>query len=279
MRRFGLYVYNLNDERKKIVDAIIHMLTASGIEVVIPESIAHLIGRDDFAVQNDVFWNEPEVIIVIGGDGSLLGAARHTINSQIPLLGINMGKLGFLAETEPSMVDEAVNHLIRRDYQVQKRMMIDCFINQNKVGTVLNDVVLSRHSIARMISIDVDVNQESIDTYRADGIIVATPTGSTAYSLSAGGPVLGPEMQCLLITPICPHSLTTRSIVLNSYNTINMRVVAADSDIVLTMDGQKTFQVTTSDLITIKQSESYANFVKYRPDHFFSTLKQTLINN
>ena len=279
MRLFGLYIYNLNSERKKIADSIIAYLERFDIHVVIPLNTAVSLGKNDLGVNEKDFWALPEVIIVIGGDGSLLGAARHTVNSQIPLLGINMGKLGFLAETNQNEIFDALQHLINKDYSIQKRMMLNCYVDGEPVGMVLNDVVLSRHSIARMISIDVFVNDEHIDTYRADGIIVATPTGSTAYSLSAGGPVLGPEMDCILLTPICPHSLSTRSIVLDSNNIVTMKIIAADSDTVLTLDGQKTIKVTTENNILIKKSNNYSNFIKYKQDHFFSTLKQTLSNN
>ena len=244
-----------------------------------PNKIAQQLNRLDLSISDDDFWEKPETIIVIGGDGSLLGAARHTVRSQVPLLGINMGKLGFLAETEQNEVHEAIEHLITNNYSIQKRMMMDCFIDEKHAGTVLNDVVLSRHSIARMISIDVAVNEEHIDTYRADGIIIATPTGSTAYSLSAGGPVLGPELDCFLLTPICPHSLSARSIVLNSNNTVRLNVKVAEPDTVLTLDGQKTIRITTNNSIIIKKSKLYSNFIKYKKNHFFSTLKQSLSNN
>jgi len=190
--------------------------------------------------QNDLY-TKPDLVIVLGGDGTLLNAARHVAPNNIPILGINLGHLGFLVELEKNNLEQFFEKLFFGDYTIDKRMMIEASLVREgkKIESfiALNDIVVTRGAFSRLINLKVFVDEQFVDLYSADGIIAATPTGSTAYSLSAGGPIVDPDMNVIVLTPICPHALYSRSIIIPENKVISVHIEKPFSDdAMVTMD-------------------------------------------
>jgi len=221
-----------------------------------------------------------ELAFVLGGDGTLLGVARQLAPMCLPLLGINVGHLGFLTEDEPGNLEEAVRRVVNRSYDLETRLMLEAVVLRGGkevnrfVG--LNDVGIAKGSIARMVTVDAFVDDVFVDTYSGDGVIVSTPTGSTAYSLSCGGPILTPSLQVMLITPICPHTLFSRPCVIADAQTVRFIIHAAHDDLGLTVDGQVGVKLQPEDEVVVRKSLLFTTLVKWRDREFFSVLRQKL---
>lgn len=221
-----------------------------------------------------------EFLVVAGGDGTLLHTARLIKGSNIPIIGINMGGLGFLTELSPEEAFSAFeNYYLKRKFKISKRMMLEVMLFRNggklKDETVLNDCVINKGDLARIIEINTFVNGEFLYSLRADGLIISTPTGSTAYGLSAGGPILTPELRCMILCPICPHTLTNRPIVISNDSEIKT-TICSDSDVFLTLDGQEGFRLLKNDEIVIRESEIFTYIVKSPFKSYFEILRTKL---
>lgn len=218
-----------------------------------------------------------DLVVVIGGDGTLLHTARLLKGKPVPIIGINMGGLGFLTEVAPDHATTAIKDFMQGGYLLDERMMCDVTINRGGniilEEVVLNDVVVTKGKIARMIEIEVFVDDTNLTTYRSDGLIVSTPTGSTAYVLSAGGPVITPNLDCMILCPICPHTLTNRPIVVSPNSVVSI-AIKSHNDVYLTLDGQKAYSLEYNDKIMVKRSEKKTYLVQYR--NFFEILKNKL---
>jgi NAD+ kinase len=234
-----------------------------------------------------VYPEDPEVIrdadmlIVMGGDGTLLQAARHVARMETPILGINMGRLGFLTEIGLGEIKEALGRIKEGDYHLDRRMMLKTVIEESGKPPVLcehalNDVVLTHADISRIIHIEAAANDQVVGVYPADGMLVSTPTGSTAYSLSAGGPVIDPVLRCLLLTPVCAHTLTARPIVLSAEDRIQMQVTKGNERCLLTVDGQRTYQVEPSARVCVSVAGHDAVFIRFGKRNFFDLMQRKL---
>ena len=223
--------------------------------------------------------NDFQLVIVIGGDGTLIEVARHINKTEIPLLGINMGTLGYLTEVETCDVYEAVLRIVNGEYEIEKRMMIEGMINEEK-EVALNDIVVSRREGLRVIHFDIFVNGEFLNSYQADGIILSTPTGSTAYNLSAGGPIVEPTAALLLLTPICSHALNTSSIVLSAEDEVVVRIGEGRNQTIekasVAFDGTDTHTLYTGDEIIIRRAETKTNIIKLSKMSFLETLRRKM---
>lgn len=222
---------------------------------------------------------ELDALVVLGGDGTFLGAARMATANSIPLLGVNLGSLGFITEVSFGDMESALERVADGDFIIEERMMLDLTV-QNSAGTrnrvALNDIVLNRRSMAKMIELSIAINGQYVTRYRADGLIAATPTGSTAYALSSGGPILLPHMNAILICPICPHTLTNRPLVIPADSVVEISVLDTDNEILATVDGQTSLEVSHHDSLTLKRSEKVTRFIKV-PDHtHFDILRSKL---
>ncbi len=228
-----------------------------------------------------------DCILVLGGDGTLIQAARDTVNRNIPLLGINLGTLGYLAEIEKSGVEEALDSLILEDYTIEPRMMLEGTVHRENGEPVcdiaLNDIVINRAGALRVVDYEVWVNGEPLNRYSADGVIVSTPTGSTGYSLSAGGPIVSPMASMIVVTPICPHTLTARSIVLSGKDQVTLRLGpgrrANSEEAFVTFDGEVSVPITTGDYVEIKKSLKTVNIVKLSKISFVEVLRNKMRAN
>ncbi|MGB9839971.1 NAD(+)/NADH kinase [Thermovenabulum sp.] len=259
--------------------------------VEISESLIDWLEKKDFKVKNrfaveelkDIeldLMNSVEFAICLGGDGTLLSVARKLAPLNIPILGINVGHVGFLTEIELKDLFRDLEFFKTGKFFLDKRMMIEAFVKRgDKVLSsflALNDVVITKGPFARLIRIKATSNNSYIDTYPADGLIISTPTGSTAYSLSAGGPIVSPNMELLILTPICPHTLQNRSIVVSKDDIIKVQVFAEHQEIMLTIDGQEGFKLMPFDEVIIKKSEYYTNLIRIKNRSFFDLLRMKL---
>lgn len=225
-----------------------------------------------------------DCILVLGGDGTLLHAARDTMGRNIPLLGVNLGTLGYLAEADASNIEPVLSQLVLEEYEIEHRMMLEgTVIKQN--GEILNDfalndIVVSRAGSLRVIHYHIFVNSQFLKGYSADGIIVSTPTGSTGYNLSAGGPIVEPKAKLMVITPICPHTLNTRSIVLSPEDVIEIEITNGKNglpqEVEANFDGSHTIILNQGDTIKIQQSKKETRIVKLQKGSFLEVLHRKM---
>lgn len=230
-------------------------------------------------VPESVFIENSEVVLAMGGDGTILAAARLIGDSAIPLLGVNLGGLGFLAEVSTDNLYRRMESVLKGEAGIKKRMVLDArFQTSGRVYhlNALNDVVIHRGGTSRIIKIELHVNQQYFNTYHADGLIIATPTGSTAYSLSSSGPILMPEMEAVILNPICPHTLTARPAVIPGDNQVTIRVLPGDHTISLTIDGQVQYELDDKTEITIRKASYHINSVSFPDSSFFDVLRKKL---
>ena len=221
-----------------------------------------------------------DLLIVLGGDGTMIATARLVSGRGTPVLGINLGLLGYLPEFSVEYSLSALEDVISGNYMIDRRTMLEWSINRDgnmiEAGRVLNDVVVNKSALARIIEIDCFIGLKHVTTYRGDGMIIATPTGSTAYNLSAGGPIVYPNAEVISIAPICPHTLTNRPLVLPDTLAISLRLVTKDQEVMLTADGQTGFHLLADDRVEIWKSEKTFNMVRPSERDYFQVLRDKL---
>ena len=255
---------------KRTVDAL------RGKAVVYMEDEFSGSGIDAEFLNRDEMFRTADIVIVLGGDGTILRAANKAAENNVPILGINLGSIGFMSEVEPSGTEEAVDKLIRGDYTVQNRMMMMAEVyskDKKSVYHALNDIVISAKPASNLAHIQVFSENEKVNTYTADGMITATPTGSTAYSLSAGGPVVDPLMQMFILTPICPHMLTARTTIMSAEKTVTLAFdTAYSAEMSVAADGGIKEYIDTSARVVIKKSPLTTRLIKIQHHSFYDTL-------
>ena len=240
--------------------------------------------RKDFTEDTQSYSNIPgevECVIVLGGDGTMLHASRLIAPHDLPVVGVNLGTLGFLTEIEMSHLSEGIDDLLNDRFHIEERMMLEGCIFHRDIScyrlSALNDIVITRIGFSRIISFKIIVNGELLDVYAADGVIISTPTGSTGYNLSAGGPIVNPEANVILITPVCPHSLQAKSIVLGEWDTIEIHIQKVRKtqleEALVTFDGQVAERLNPGDIIKIHKSRKVAKVVKVQENSFYHTLR------
>lgn len=232
----------------------------------------------------DSIPEDTDCIIVLGGDGTLLQAAKDTMGRQIPLLGVNLGTLGYLAEATRENLDSTLDRLMRGEFELERRMMIKGRVSgirrQPQELCALNDIVVTRSGSLRVIHFNIYVNGQFLNSYNADGIIIATPTGSTGYNMSAGGPIVEPGARLLLMTPICPHTLNARSIVLSAEDTVELEITAGKDggmqQVELNYDGSRPMRLYTGERILVRKAEQETQIVKLNKASFLETLHKKM---
>jgi len=259
--------------------AIISKIQQRGMQPLVLPEVYRVINAGK-VVKTESFYSLSDIILVLGGDGTLLRAARQACKYGLPVLGINMGRLGFLTEIEVSDIDLALDSILAGDYYIEQRMMLKAELVRQGGGVcqliALNDIAIAKASFARIIHLKVFINDDFVGYYPADGVLVSSPTGSTAYSLSAGGPIINPAMECLLLTPICPHALNARAIVTDSKDKIRIVVADKSRDVLLTVDGQEGVPVHKGDNIIITKAEVVTRLIRIRKRSFFNLLKDKM---
>ncbi len=245
------------------------------IEVLIDNSSASMIGL--MGQEFNIMCTEIDILVTLGGDGTLISAVRRSFDFQIPVLGIHAGKLGFLADLDFNNLDAFVQKLLIGDYRVDERAVLEAMIrSKNKETRIVafNDIVLTRPSISKMIHLETLVDEKSFNTYYGDGVIVSTPTGSTAYNLSAGGPVLFPLTNVFALTPISPHSLTQRPVVLPGHFAI--KVITPEPSALAVIDGQDMYEFGKGDVIEMRLASKSALLIHDNDFNYFDVLKEKL---
>lgn len=240
-----------------------------------------LIGKNEM-IDRKVIMNV-DIIFSLGGDGTFLNIARQTSKLGIPIIGINSGTLGFLAEVELKDIENSIKKIIEGEYEIQNRMMINSIIFKNGKelyeNNALNDFVISRGQLSRIITLELYINGSFVDSFPGDGLIVSTPTGSTGYALSAGGPVIEHDAKLILVTPICSHSMHSRSFVIDKNSIIEILIKDdIKTECLMTVDGQKAFTLVGEEKIVIKMSKVYAKLIKVNNRSFYDTLRKKMYN-
>ncbi len=279
LKKVGVYAKKNHPDVEQLALMICDRLKKDSIEVMLEDSLAELIGQVNGHAGEEI-PAQVDLVIVLGGDGTLISVARQVGEQNVPILGINLGRLGFLTEITQDELPEMLERVIRGDYEVSDRMMLDAIIHRDgkEVGryTVLNDVVINKGALARIIDMETFVDGRHLSTYKADGLIVSTPTGSTGYNLAAGGPIIFPEINSLVISPICPHMLTNRPIMVWSRSVIEIKVKFEDDVVFFTADGQVGRKLLPGDVVEVRRSEARTRLVTSPSKDYFEILRTKL---
>ena len=271
--RIGLVVHGHLTHAQEYTSRAASLLASMGIGLLAEDSaVSVLPGVTPFSAAREA----PDALVSLGGDGTILRGVQYAAQWNVPLLGVNLGRKGFLAEIEPQGLEEALQRLIAGDYALEERPLLSASFGGER-WLALNDVVVSRGGYARLIGIETLVDGEMAGRYLADGVIVATPTGSTGYSLSAGGPVVSPRVDCMVVTPICAHSLQHRPIVVGGSSAIRLALDNDDEQTAsLQVDGQSRATLTGGMSVEIARSERKARFIRVQPEQFFGLVRGKL---
>ena len=263
-------------ETKKMVDFVLK----KGCEVYVSETFS-VVHPDVIATSSSEMYKSVDFVVVIGGDGTILRVARSAAIFDTPILGINFGTLGYLADVEKVNAIDAIEKVLNGDFTIENRMMLEPYVERgcvsHEINLALNEVCITNSVCSRMIKLSVEVNGEYFDTFRADGIIVSTPTGSTAYNLSAGGPILSPHTELMTITHICPHTLYARPFVIDGNDVVRIRVQSNYNNVQMSCDGQSTVQMKNDDVIVVKKSRYVTRIIKTTYMNFYDILRRKMV--
>ena len=259
---------------------LLGLLAAHKVTAILDRDMATLAGRPRAACTLPALAKKADMLFVLGGDGTLLRVARELGDAETPLLGINLGNLGFLTSVRGNDLPTATRQILHGEFQVQPRFRIETALRRNgrriESHRALNDAVISRGAFSRIVRLRVTIDDVLLTEYLCDGLIFATPTGSTAYSLSAGGPILLPEARACILTPICPHALSNRPVVAGADSVVRCQVASAAGELLLTIDGQVQARMRVGDEIEIRKSARVVRLVSPQGQTYFDVLRQKL---
>ena len=277
MKKIGIYSKNLKENGSLIVRALECRFDRNGLLFYTPEEMIDYLPD---CVQPYTEGDKLDSILVFGGDGTILGAMDFALKSSAPILGINMGKLGFLSDFSISEFDKYIERLLESKYSIIKRMLLETEIRKNGKmlfhGYALNDAVIYKGLVSRLIEIRFFCNGNYVVETRCDGMIASTPTGSTAYSLSAGGPILAPEMEAFIVAPLCPHVLSVRPMVFPASAELKFRMTRAYNETMLQLDGKNVHALTDGDNVVVKAARDKVGFITLTGKNFYQTLRKKL---
>lgn len=278
IRRVGVVLKTSSNEAAELGRQLLVELERIGIEPILDRASAKVLGVQDGCKRSEL-TSKSDLVVVLGGDGTLLSVTRAPINGA-PILGINMGTLGFLTEHPAEHLFPMLHAAIEGRATLERRERLEVSVHtpgeEATSNSVLNDVVINKSALARMLVLSMHVDDQFVSRFKADGLIVATPTGSTAYNLSAGGPILYPTLEVLLVTPICPHTLTNRPIALSLDSVIDIRLESVSEEVFLTLDGQQGFPLTTRDLVRIQRCPDPVHLITEPSRSYFQVLHRKL---
>ena len=286
MKVIGIISNNEKQEALEISKTVYDYLQQRNIEVLLPNEDVMPERYSLKSVSQKEFSDKADAIISVGGDGTFLRASKYSFRNQNPVLGINAGHLGFLTEVDPENIKQAMDDLLKGSYSIEKRMLLEgklykdgkLFQNTGLPDIALNEFTITRSMIEKVIKMEIVVNDISIKSFAADGIIIATPTGSTAYSLSAGGPVVEPKAESIIITPICPHTLFSRSIILGPDKVLEVRLNSRNEKDIFSVDGKTVILNKPAQyLLRVTRSKKQLNLISFNPNAFFKIFKEKFI--
>ena len=279
MKTYGIIAKRNKPEALSLSREIREWLEIRGIKTVVERAVAESIGCSN-SVDVKEIPSLAELLIVLGGDGTLLSVARLKGVEAIPILGINLGGLGFITETFKEETFQVLEKIVAGDFETEKRLMLKATVYRGEkiIGEskVLNDIVINKGALARIIDLETYIDGGYLTTFKADGLILSTPTGSTAYSLAAGGPVLYPSLNAIVVNPICPHTLTNRPIVLPDSVSVRVILKAFKQDVHLTLDGQVGMPLKGDDVVEAQKAKSYIHLIKSPYKTYFELLRTKL---
>ena len=294
MKRIGIIAKKNKPEAVSIARSLVEWFQTKKMEVYVEEEMGNLLFTsgsslrvgpplsDSYinSVERSEIPNHVEMIIVLGGDGTLLSVARLVRDHEVPILGVNLGGLGFLTEITLEELYRVLERVIQGDFITDERVVLNAAVirrgERMAEFTVLNDAVINKGALARIIDLETTINGEYLTTFKSDGLIISTPTGSTAYNLSAGGPIVYPSLHSIIITPICPHTLTNRPIMVPDDVEIRAILKAKQQEVILTLDGQQGFYLEFEDVVEVRKAESRILLIKSPYRHYFEVLREKL---
>jgi len=279
MKRIGIFAKRHHEDAVRLAEEVVAWLVERKIEVFVDEPLANdmadMCGYPGQAIPPLV-----DMVVVLGGDGTLLSVARLIGDLRTPILGVNLGSLGFLTEITRSELFPMLEQVVKGDFTVSRRMRLLAIIRRERKEVaryrVLNDIVINKGALARIIDMETWVDDDYLTTFKADGLIVSTPTGSTGYNLAAGGPIIYPGNHCHVISPICAHTLTNRPIVVSDEATIRIEVKSPDEDVVFTADGQEGMPLQGGDVVELRKSNHSTLLIKSPSKDYFQVLRTKL---
>lgn len=281
IKKVGIVAKPHKEGVKAMVKDLIDWLTSQGVEAILNPKTAQLFGASVSQTTDEELPGQVDMIIVLGGDGTLLSIARLIKEKKIPLLGVNLGGLGFLTEVSLSELYPTLNRIFKKDYSLDPRITLSSTLYRAGKRivrhTVLNDVVINKSALARIIDLEVLVDRQFVALFKADGLIISTPTGSTAYNLAAGGPIVFPNMNALVLTPICPHSLSNRAIVIPDNAEVEIILKTQNEDVFLTLDGQVGLALQPEDRVVIKRGKNKIYLIQSPRKNYFAVLRDKLL--
>jgi len=294
MKRIGIIAKKNKPEAVSIARSLVEWLQPKKIEVYIEEEMGRLLFTSDPSLRvglplSDAYINSVErsdipdhveMVIVLGGDGTLLSVARLVGVHEVPILGVNLGGLGFLTEITLEELYRVLERVIQGDFITDERVVLNAAVirkgERMAEFIVLNDAVINKGALARIIDLETTINEEYLTTFKSDGLIISTPTGSTAYNLSAGGPIVYPSLHCIIITPICSHTLTNRPIMVPDDVEIRAILKTKQQEVILTLDGQQGFSLEFEDVVEVRKAEGRILLIKSPYRHYFEVLREKL---
>jgi len=281
MKNIGILPNLDKDIDLSVTKRLVQFLLTKGCQPWLTEEVAEKANLKAYAKQEEEMYHHSHFLISLGGDGTLLGVGRRTAEFNTPILGINLGHLGFLTAEDNSKAEDAIEKVLAGAYTVENRMMLEVSVSAEpeKLEGILalNDVCITRGFSSKILEFHVFVNDEYVDTLRADGVIICTPTGSTAYNLSAGGPILKGDAQIIAITPICPHTLTSRSIIVSAEDVVTVEVCTrADEDFMVSADGQVVMSLKRKNVVQVRRARYHTTIMKTNNLGFYDVLRQKL---
>lgn len=282
MKHIGIVPNLLKDKDLETTQVVVNWLIKHQFEVYLTHHIGSLLDERVHMLDEEQLYKRCDAIIAIGGDGTILSVAQKACLYEVPIIGINLGRLGFLADVETSEVEQFLPRLLTKEYTIEERMMLSVKVidpsGECHKFYALNDAYVARGSLSRISEFEIKVNEQFLDLYPADGIIIATPTGSTAYNLSAGGPIVAPSVSQMMITPICPHSIYSRAVILADTDRIEIKTNNYDGTILeLVIDGQMKMNITPMHFIEIEKAPYTTKLIKLSDLHFFEILRNKIV--
>jgi len=278
MKKIGIICKPGRKEPQEILQELLPLLRQKGCEIFVDAETAAALNMNGFS--RDEIVSLVDLVFVLGGDGTMLNVSRLVAEKGIPILGINLGSLGFITEVNRDEIFSTVDKMLNGGCEIEERLMLSAAIRRDgkKIAdyTVLNDVVINKGALARIIDLETNIDGNYVTTFKADGLIISTPTGSTAYSLSAGGPILYPTLESIVLTPICSHTLTNRPIVLPDHSKIEIIIKSFSEDVFLTLDGQVGFSLRMNDVITINKAHYKTKLLLPFERNYFKVLRTKL---
>ena len=281
MKKIGIFCKQKPNIDAKIVSELAQWLESKNCTVYLEPDTADLIGKNPSISKEEVATNS-DLVIVLGGDGTLLNVASIAHPHEVPILGVNLGSLGFLTEITLENLYPTLEQVLNGKCEIENRMLLNAEVLRDgkKIENfnVLNDIVINKGALARIVNLEVFVDGQYMTSYRADGLIIASPTGSTAYSLSAGGPIIHPSMRALVLSPICPFALTNRPIVIPDSSSIKVQLTTRneDEDVRVTLDGQKGYSMKSGDILEAKKADTPVKLVQAPGKNYYQLLRKKL---